>query len=989
MNKYSPYPGDVIDAKLEPGEYVLNRNAVKAIGEEKLNKINNQQAPRFPKGYNEGGQVDQTPGGFENLPQYADNGLIFKARRAVHNAKMAYHSRKDPQLKAYLKDNDVNWQGAIAEGQSASKFLEDNGGSSDNFDSTQSTRFTRGSLKGATLSDSFREDVTDGDYANSKVNNDFLLKTKKHPAGYDLEQYKMFGKIKRQSGGLMSKVHTGLDGLGMLPGVGVPADIINAALYGGEALMAGDPLERNEALSLMGLSGAAAIPLIGQAATAGKYAHKANKVVKAVKASKATPGNRALYRKALQKQDAIANPKFNKYNRDAHIGGNNPYRYDKPKFADPSKRQIAGRDGVDKISGLPIEGHRAGFQKGGTIPQELQMKALALKQRYSFEPYSKDGKPAEMPENAQKEYDSLMRQSRNMTMPASTSNIFNVKKTKSSKPNDSSELKHMAKANAMLRFDEHKDAMGIPSHIAERIQLPENGNIAEFSSEDFNEYISGYSDFHQLNDSQGNEPWSKEYGKMSGIGMDSERDIGMDFDPEQGPITPAEQLVLQLKSNKWMTNIDQNSPAVKKVLKDNPELGLEVANRMSDMRGKNAKRGAKSSKEIALEYSPNALHNADNDGIGGSIEDYKERQADRELLAEQSRDIEMMNPGGSPTVHPDMKLHQPEPKGPLDITNLKLGKVKQKGEKWANFKKKFGSFSDATKAGKANLKARKAIKESGEGMTEFEQWYNNKQNPPVKKQTGGYMRPDGKQGYFIGGLAALGLTGASYLKGKTGTAGSAGNTAGESDTYMGKAGNAATTTYGGFKDLLGIAKKGFDTAGGKQLPGGGKDGMPKNVGQGIGDLLQYASMAQGFSGPKSEEMALEDIDETESVETESVPTEKKTSQEQSPSQEELDAANKEVSKLSPGETPPPSTSLQVEAPITAILNPDGSTNQAASEGLDPTQNMSPEMQARIAQYKNDEWAPDDTIPQEYHNQFQRGGPVSLEGFIQQSWRNMR
>ena len=43
----SPLPGDVVDAKLEPGEYVLNRNAVKAIGKEQLDKINNEIKPRF------------------------------------------------------------------------------------------------------------------------------------------------------------------------------------------------------------------------------------------------------------------------------------------------------------------------------------------------------------------------------------------------------------------------------------------------------------------------------------------------------------------------------------------------------------------------------------------------------------------------------------------------------------------------------------------------------------------------------------------------------------------------------------------------------------------------------------------------------------------------------------------------------------------------------------------------------------------------------
>lgn len=50
MPKYSPYPGDQIDAKLEPGEYVLNRNAVNAVGKENLDELNNEEAPRFDKG---------------------------------------------------------------------------------------------------------------------------------------------------------------------------------------------------------------------------------------------------------------------------------------------------------------------------------------------------------------------------------------------------------------------------------------------------------------------------------------------------------------------------------------------------------------------------------------------------------------------------------------------------------------------------------------------------------------------------------------------------------------------------------------------------------------------------------------------------------------------------------------------------------------------------------------------------------------------------
>ena len=47
--QYSPLPGDIVDAKLEPGEYVLNRNAVNTIGKENLDELNEQVSPRFPK----------------------------------------------------------------------------------------------------------------------------------------------------------------------------------------------------------------------------------------------------------------------------------------------------------------------------------------------------------------------------------------------------------------------------------------------------------------------------------------------------------------------------------------------------------------------------------------------------------------------------------------------------------------------------------------------------------------------------------------------------------------------------------------------------------------------------------------------------------------------------------------------------------------------------------------------------------------------------
>jgi len=45
--KYSSGPGDTVPAMLEEGEYVLNRNAVDAVGKENLDNLNNQVEPRF------------------------------------------------------------------------------------------------------------------------------------------------------------------------------------------------------------------------------------------------------------------------------------------------------------------------------------------------------------------------------------------------------------------------------------------------------------------------------------------------------------------------------------------------------------------------------------------------------------------------------------------------------------------------------------------------------------------------------------------------------------------------------------------------------------------------------------------------------------------------------------------------------------------------------------------------------------------------------
>ena len=179
----------------------------------------------------------------------------------------------------------------------------------------------------------------------------------------EMEGYQNGGKV-------MDYIHSGLDVAGMVPGLGLLPDMANSALYGGEALLAGDKATRNQKLSMLGLSLGAAIPIAGQFATAGKVASKVNKASKGSKASKAikvTPEDRAIYRKALKKQDALANPKYNKYEGEAHIGGSNPFKHDKPKFANPKNVQKVNRSGVDEFSGLPVEGHPAGMKEGGMV----------------------------------------------------------------------------------------------------------------------------------------------------------------------------------------------------------------------------------------------------------------------------------------------------------------------------------------------------------------------------------------------------------------------------------------------------------------------------------------------------------------------------------------------------------------------------------------------------------------------------------------------
>ena len=62
---------DTILSLLEPGEYVLNQNAVDKIGKDVLDEINYKEAPRFPNKSIMGDYFNQQP-----IPQYQDGGSV-------------------------------------------------------------------------------------------------------------------------------------------------------------------------------------------------------------------------------------------------------------------------------------------------------------------------------------------------------------------------------------------------------------------------------------------------------------------------------------------------------------------------------------------------------------------------------------------------------------------------------------------------------------------------------------------------------------------------------------------------------------------------------------------------------------------------------------------------------------------------------------------------------------------------------------------------
>ena len=75
-SKYSRGPGDSILALLEPGEYVLNRNAVDEIGKENLDELNYEDYPRFDMSQRGQVMMAQTGGMLGDMMGYQTGGRL-------------------------------------------------------------------------------------------------------------------------------------------------------------------------------------------------------------------------------------------------------------------------------------------------------------------------------------------------------------------------------------------------------------------------------------------------------------------------------------------------------------------------------------------------------------------------------------------------------------------------------------------------------------------------------------------------------------------------------------------------------------------------------------------------------------------------------------------------------------------------------------------------------------------------------------------------
>lgn len=386
-------------------------------------------------------------------------------------------------------------------------------------------------------------------------------------------------------------------------------------------------------------------------------------------------------------------------------------------------------------------------------------------------------------------------------------------KTPSVKQGDVGEAQSAGSINnyaRMIADPNHRNMMNSkmsgPSNIRRRETTPIDLQKVEvpmgdqFNSDEFNgmlgtaKIMNDYMIDQGMTDSQGRSPFNEDYGQMKGLDPKNWEQ------PEGKLLSPAEQLMARMnmpRNKSGNIYIDEETSQVEQIYKDNPLMKLESIKRAGNLQNLSDERREAGDRELALEYSPNALHNADNDGIGGSKADYMERQADRELLAEQNRDIEMMNPGGSPK-----KPINPETGKPFETMEQYHSRMQ---EMIANQKKPAPLEMKDTSVPMDSIErvSTNEIPKQKRGIRNFLSDFAQGSNMSRQKtsgdryryQMGGEVGPDGKRRYALGALVAPLLAKGTAMFG-AGQAAAANQVAG-AKSGMANLLSAAKERYGG------------------------------------------------------------------------------------------------------------------------------------------------------------------------------------------------
>jgi len=184
-SKYSKLPGDSILTMLEPGEYVLNRNAVNAVGKENLDELNFEDAPRYDMSQRRnmqvggmlgdmlsmqsGGSATEEPGEYDSLTDiYNEFNIVpHEGQRASFEENWAWDdSNLDPLYQEFERG-----MGDLARGKR--KDLNTIG------DTTRSTKAKQGFTGAGAIDTAAAEsrDTIYGDYASSRMKAESALDT--------------------------------------------------------------------------------------------------------------------------------------------------------------------------------------------------------------------------------------------------------------------------------------------------------------------------------------------------------------------------------------------------------------------------------------------------------------------------------------------------------------------------------------------------------------------------------------------------------------------------------------------------------------------------------------------------------------------------------------------------------------------------------------------------------------------------------------------